>query len=353
MTRAAETSAELPGSPDTLLSDWFREPDREKARDRLQELFELHAEPLVHRIVHLKLGPAAYADAGDICQLVHYKLVSQFERLKSSGDHNAISNVLGYISTVARNACNEAFRSRKPMWRSLSMKLRYVATHDPRFSIWDIDEATEVCGFASDCGARPVADLETLADAGREFRQTRDPAKLKIPELLVLLLNSAGGPIEFQTLVNVAAAWTGQKEAHFHSLERENRDGQQFSEQIADRHASSEMQLINRQYMQRLWQEISALPLLQRRVVLLNLKDSAGGRIHLFDLLGIASVTQIAAVLELDALTFAALWKELPLDDARIARDHDISIQDVANRRSSARHRLARRMKKYLTERFI
>ena len=77
---------------------------------------------------------------------------------------------------------------------------------------------------------------------------------------------------------------------------------------------------------------------------MLNLNDSAGGDIQLFDFLGIATIPQIAAALEMDPMEFAVLWKELPLDDARIARGLGVSRQDVANRRSSARKRLARRM---------
>jgi hypothetical protein len=78
---------------------------------------------------------------------------------------------------------------------------------------------------------------------------------------------------------------------------------------------------------------------------LLNLNDSAGGDIQLFDWLGIASIREIALALEMDPDVFAELWKELPLEDARIARELGISRQDVVNRRSSARKRLARRMK--------
>jgi predicted DNA-binding protein (UPF0251 family) len=56
-------------------------------------------------------------------------------------------------------------------------------------------------------------------------------------------------------------------------------------------------------------------------------------------------VRQIAAALEMSPAEFAELWKDLPLDDARIALELGISRQDVANRRSAARKRLARCMK--------
>jgi hypothetical protein len=65
----------------------------------------------------------------------------------------------------------------------------------------------------------------------------------------------------------------------------------------------------------------------------------------LFPVTGIASVRQIAAALELTAEKFAAIWNELPLEDARIAELLGVTRQQVINARKSGRERLARRLK--------
>ena len=98
-------------------------------------------------------------------------------------------------------------------------------------------------------------------------------------------------------------------------------------------------------FLERLWIEIRALPLDQRRALLLNLEGADGGDIQLFEWLGVASIRGIAAVLEMDAEAFAALWNELPLDDLRIAEMFGINRQRVINLRSSARKRLLKRTK--------
>jgi hypothetical protein len=80
---------------------------------------------------------------------------------------------------------------------------------------------------------------------------------------------------------------------------------------------------------------------------LLNLKDpgTGAGCITLFPVTGIASVRQIAAALELTAEEFAAIWNELPLEDARIAELLGLTRQQVINARKSGRERLARRLR--------
>ncbi|MBD0373607.1 MAG: hypothetical protein ICV60_22425, partial [Pyrinomonadaceae bacterium] len=99
-------------------------------------------------------------------------------------------------------------------------------------------------------------------------------------------------------------------------------------------------------YLQRLWTEVAALPPLQRSALLLNLRDAQGGSVIAFiPHLGIASKQEMAEVLSMSAEQFSALWNELPLDDASIARLLGVTRQQVINLRKTARERLARRMK--------
>jgi hypothetical protein len=100
-----------------------------------------------------------------------------------------------------------------------------------------------------------------------------------------------------------------------------------------------------RQYLSRLWGEVCELPVNQRVAILLNLRDDDGlSALPLLPLTGIATIRQIAEVLNIPALDLAALWPELPLDDARIAERLTLKRQQVINLRKSARERLGRRM---------
>jgi Spy/CpxP family protein refolding chaperone len=81
---------------------------------------------------------------------------------------------------------------------------------------------------------------------------------------------------------------------------------------------------------------------------MLNLKDERGrGCIALFQLTGIATMRQMAAVVEMTIEEFTGIWNELPMEDAKIADLLRLTRQQVINLRKSARERLARRLKMF------
>jgi hypothetical protein len=61
-------------------------------------------------------------------------------------------------------------------------------------------------------------------------------------------------------------------------------------------------------------------------------------------LTGIATIREMAAALEMPAADLATLWRDMPLEDARIAERLGLTRQQVINLRKSARLRLGRRM---------
>jgi DNA-directed RNA polymerase specialized sigma24 family protein len=339
--------------PETILDQWLREPDKVRAAALLDGLVSLYAGPLIRRIVGFKLtslgsrvgGGIQRADVDDVCSNAFYQLLARLERLKSGERQPAVRNFSGYVAVTAYNACNEYFRSKKPAWLSLAMKLRYLMTHSPRLALWDTADGQEVCGFAHFHGRPPASDAATLGDARTEFRQSADPSRLSTSELAEAILHAADAPLIFDALVEIAADWSGLREAQVQSLEEDRDEEAKPWEQLQDAQATAETRLIGRHYMERLWAEICELPIPHRKALLLNLNDGAGGDIQLLVHLGVASVEQIAKALEMRPMEFAMLWNELPLDDARIARELGISRQDVVNRRSAARKRLVRRMK--------
>ncbi len=103
--------------------------------------------------------------------------------------------------------------------------------------------------------------------------------------------------------------------------------------------------------LRRLWRELLQLPVRQRAALLLNLRDAEGhGMIATLPLTGVATMREIAAALEMPAVEFAALWRDLPLEDRRIAELLAITRQQVINLRKCARERLARRLRGTLND---
>jgi DNA-directed RNA polymerase specialized sigma24 family protein len=342
-------------APETLLARWLGERDSERALALMDLLIGHHAEPLIRRIVRFKLASAggqgrgviSQVDADDVCGTALCDLLARLDKMKAAGTVPAFRSFSGYAAVTAYNTCNDYFRAKKPAWHRLGMRIRYVATHSTRFALWQSCDGQDVCGFASSVGREPCTDMARLNAGGLAFRQKHHLSSLNPSDMVEAVLSAAGAPLLFDHLLTAAAEWSGLEETRVESLDTDFASGRAGWEHPPDGRALADAQMIDRQYMQRLWREICALPLEHRKALLLNLKDSAGGDIQLFDSLGIATISQIATVLEMDPHAFADLWNRLPLDDAFIAGELRISRQDVANRRSSARKRLARRMSQF------
>jgi hypothetical protein len=102
--------------------------------------------------------------------------------------------------------------------------------------------------------------------------------------------------------------------------------------------------LIERDEIERLWDEIRQLRPMQRKALLLSLRY--GGTMDVvatLTLSGLATFEEIAVTLEMSPSELAAIWSSLPLDDLKIAEMMGVTRQQVINLRKSARERLARR----------
>jgi hypothetical protein len=153
-----------------LLGQWLQETDPCRARALLETLIASHADPLIRRIVGFKLTSSRdhqerrglRPDVEDVCHNALHNLLARLQRVKW-GDHEpAVGNFSGYAAVVAYNACHEYFRDKRPAWARLAMRLRYLATHSPKFSLWQMEKGQQLCGFARDRGREANRDLTRL-----------------------------------------------------------------------------------------------------------------------------------------------------------------------------------------------
>lgn len=327
--------------PDALLTSWSGERDPERARALLETLIGDYAEPLIRRVVGFKLR----SDVDDVCQKTLLDLLIRLDRLKSEDHSQPVRDFEAYVARMARNACYEYFRARSPERHRLALKLRYLVTHSSRLTLWEAGHRQEICGLSTDRGREPLSDVARVR-AARPPEATR----LRLEQLVEAALHSAAAPVAFDALLEIVAAWSDLAEPRMESLDADPGDNAIGPPQLVDRRPNIEARLSERDYMRRLWFEICSLPLQQRRALLLNLNDTLGGDLAAFDYLGIASVRQIGEAVEMDPVVFADLWKALPLTDAHIAQTFAMTTQAVSNRRSSARERVARRMRAFERE---
>lgn len=315
---------------DRLAAGYLREENPAESERLLGRLLFDFCTPFIHAIVRRKLGGAAAhaQDVEDVCSDALLDLVCKLDDVKS-GAAEAIESFSRYAAVVAYHASNDYFRAKFPERHRLKNRLRHVLKPERGFDLWESSRGDWLCG------RKKWRDAQ-MPDRGQFPPAPAGAARMSPPDLLQAIFDRAGGPLPFEAVVDWAAELWGVKD-QLQPLDVVHLVAEPaFS-------AADEGELHAR--LERLWQEIGELPRGQRVALLLNLRaEDEKCAMELFPMTGVASLRQIAEMLEFTAEEFAALWTRLPLDDLSIAGLLQISRQQVINLRKSARKRLERRM---------
>lgn len=287
--------------------------------------------PLVRQILgrHFRTrGALPEHDADDVRATINLRLLHKLRRLPTSPGED-IQDLEKYVATLTYNVINDQLRRRFPERTRLKNRVRYVLTHDPRLALWSVP-AGLAGGLKKWSGSHDVATSLQL-DAGSATAKMLDrdhPA-----DAVYALLARIGRAVELGTLVEVLAAlW------HVSDVALEAPEARDARDPVP-------LQLERREMLRALWREIEQLRPMQRKALLLNLRDDAAVNVvALLVLTGVAAFEDVAAVLEMTPEGLAEVWNELPLDDLRIADLLGVTRQQVINLRKSARERLARRL---------
>jgi len=346
---------ESPVKIDVLLEPLLAETSDEQVDQVLSQLITVHAEPVIKGVIRFKLRLNSYSDtqraeADDIHQEAVMQLVAQLQRFRKLPDGHPISDMRGMAAVIAHRTCARWMRRQFPERHALKNRLHYLLTRQRGLSLWQDEDGKSVAGFAvwqkenkQVKPGRHLSDVETLP---HHLRALRSDKPQELAAAVAAILNYAGGPIEFDELVSAVAVIQGISDQPVESL-AEAEDAAALMPATPEPDQAWRME--KRMFLQRLWEELQQLPLNQRAALLLNLKDASGvGCITLFPATGIATVRQLAATLEISAESFAEVWNELPLEDARIAELLGLTRQQVINARKSGRERLARRLKGFI-----
>jgi len=321
----AKTRSEDPQKIDPLLEPLLELHDR-AARDKvLASLLTQHADPVIRRGLRHRFGPAQSPEIEDIRSSVIVRLLNRLERVDDpEADH--IESFVDYVAMVTYNTIDDYARRRNPQRTLLANRVRYVLTHDSRFALWRRDRDL-VCGFAEWDGQR--AQTQTF--------DTHDVDERSLADSLDRAFRRAAVPADFHDVVQALAAATGLNETTTPVMDVD----------LIDATPSAYEQLASREAADALWVEIQQLPVRQRVALLLGARDSSGqSAVAMFPAAGVATIEQIAAVLEIAHDELASFWPDLPLDDNSIAARLGGSRQQIINLRKSARDRLARRLKR-------
>jgi len=344
---------ESPVKIDALLEPLLLEISDEQADELLLQLINVHAEPVIKGVVRFKLRLSSYrstqrAEADDIYQEVVLQLLAQLQKFRKLPDGHPIADLRGMAAIIAHRTCSRWLRRQFPERHALKNRLHYLVTRQRGFALWQNTEGQLVTGFAT-WQEQKQLPTRRLPDSDILLTHVRPPKSGKPQELadtVAAIFNHVRGPIEFDELVTAIASLLGISDQPMESL-TEDDDGVASVADVGERDPAWRIE--KRMFLQRLWEELRQLPRNQRAALLLNLKETSGfGCITLFPVTGIATFRELADALEMSAESFAELWNELPLEDAKIAELLGLTRQQVINARKSGRERLTRRLKGFI-----
>jgi len=345
-------------SPEALLADYtdaVKCGRSEAAGHLLGKLLRDHAEPVISKVTRLKLFSAASRgqtyhahDEEDVRSTVALQLILRLKNPASLGA--SIESFAAYVAGVAQNCCNQLLRRKYPEYTRLKNRVRYLLRHDPRFALWGGGDEQLFCGLAAwkdvtstSVNARALEPV-SVEELNRSSLRGRNVTRMKPDELVQVLLKWRGYPVALDELVKALGSLYGIRDVDPNASQRDESDAS-IGDLLASASADAISLLDTRASLEKLWTEISGLPRPQRVALLLNLRDvQRRDALTLLPLTGIASLREIAGVLEIEPQRFAEIWNTLPLDDLSIGELLCVSRQQVINLRKSARERLARRM---------
>ncbi len=329
---------------DPLLALYLQAQSDADASAQLAALFNLHAGPVIEHILRGKRSAQSPGDVEieDVASAARENLLRQLSLLRSGEREEPIRDFRAYVASATYSAWAETLRARHPQRALLLNRLRYLLenrTTQKGFGIWEDEDGTKWCGLANwrgrTGGATPKRHwllVDPRAAAGEALPGV-DPAAVILPGLVAGLFRWLGGPIELRDLTNAVSELRGYSK---------NKSATEETHEQVDPRLSPAEELIWKEYLVWLWNEIGILSERQRRAFLLHsevLRD--------FELLAVASIRTIASALQVSALELAELWNRIPLDDLTIAKMLDCTRQQVINLRRVARDKLGQAWQKW------
>ncbi len=340
---------------DPLLWPFLQARDDATAESLLAGLISGHADPIIARILKNKLrvslngsqGNEQNQDALEIASELRATLIADLRAVQQHPDQKSITSFPDYVAHKTYSACADYFRERNPGRWKLKNLLRYQLKQNPQFALWKAENNRWYAGLSEWRGTTGDDNSSSPLPSSRAFLEMfSEKHGQDVPpvELLAAIFERTAHPVEFERLVALAAEFWQITDSPIESVDDPEREPDKES---INSTPGVDVLFEQRLYLEELWGEVCELPPLQCAALLLNLRDAQGGSaIFFIPCLGIASQKQIAEILGLPEAEFSVLWRELPLDDARIAEMFGVTRQQVINLRKTARERLVRRMKK-------
>jgi hypothetical protein len=330
---------------DPLLHPFLSASNEETALTELDALFSSIVIPIVHKVLSQKLrvpSPGAtsesadtrYLDQEDFRQQTMVALTTRLWQVYQNPAQHRITTFPSYVAGTAINTWRDAVRRDARLWTKLSNRLTYLfrgTAGSTGFAKWQDAEHESLAGYAIWQKQKiPIGHLD-LEEAQIEL----PPPAAPLPEAVAWVLEQGGGPLPWTEFVTAVALVLQLKDGRI-SIE-----GSKLGPLLGTT-SDSDRETADRVRLRTCWDVIRALDVKERMVLLLKTEDLLD-----LELSQIATLDNIASVLELPLARLLELLPRLPLDDQEIAQFLRIRRQTVVNLRRQARSTLRRHLRYY------
>ncbi|HLK55760.1 MAG TPA: hypothetical protein VKU00_04310 [Chthonomonadaceae bacterium] len=355
---------------EVLLQRYLSADDRQ-SEILVEQLIHEYVDPLAMIIIRRELGVnmrrplkqqgIREENALDIHGQILLSIYQQLNRWRK-GERLPPDKFLNYVAVVASHACKKGYS------RSLldsRFKVYTLLTREKGLALWHEEGGLRIGGYTQwrEAGLEEASaairdallrDPEGFALAGLHRRSPGKKLRdCTFREWMRALLDQAGAPLDFSTLVTAFSALASAleppiREISITEVEKEGEEARDMLQTELKADIDIEKETVDaasqRDLWRQLWPQIVQLPLNQRVALLLNFP---GADIRLLPEMGIASFAEITAALERFQEALARQWKFLPLDDTVIAHELGLTEAQVKNLRQSASRTLSWRMRPF------
>ena len=263
---------ESPVKIDTLLEPLLTATSEEQADELLSQLIAGHAEPVI-KGSFVSNSASTRIRKRSVRNLMTFirtwccsssRSCSAFQTSQCESDHRRAWHGRNHRAST----CARWMRRQFPERHALKNRLHYLLTRQRGFAIWEDNNGKPLAGFTTwqqqkMPAARNVFDVENLPAHIRTLKSDKAP---ELAEAVASILNYAGGPVEFDELVSAVAAIQGISDQPVESLAEDEEGG--FDPATAD--PDPAWRIEKKMFLQRLWEELTQLPVNQRAALLLN-----------------------------------------------------------------------------------
>ena len=244
-----------------------------------------------------------------------------------------IRNFPAFISTVAFNCRKDFILRQKPEWRRIDYRLKRLKDEETcEWHFFIDDDEKELVGLKEKSKMHSEIELEAIIS-----RVKADYPKhwfLKEQKSVPIILEIADGALTKNELIRTILEITNTANSEEVEIPEE------MSEYLKTDKNDELIAKRQNVFLRRVWDEIKTFPPTQRKVLLLSLKESR--KVEAITLLlkkRIASIKEIADVLEVSLEEFSDIFERLPLTSREI---REIFIDSFSHflRRSRFRHRI-------------